>query len=403
MPNGSKRRAFNWYQLAPLRSGRAALIFLGSLLLLAGCDEDRGNPDPGPAPSVPVELGVEPVLTMLDQPLGLEALADGRLFIVQKTGRVMILADGELLPEPFLDIRELISTEGERGLLGIAFHPDFAGNGELYAYYSAAANGSGTVARFTVDATDPDRVDPDSHTVLLTVERDPAITFHYGGQLEFGPDGYLYIALGDAQNRDNAQRLDTLLGKLLRIDTAGNGAGEYGIPPDNPFAGQAGARGEIWAYGLRNPWRFSFDRLTGDLWISDVGEDRWEEVNFQPADSSGGENYGWGIMEGGDCFGGDSCDRSGLTLPRIQYANTGENCSVTGGFVYRGQLIPELQGRYVLGDFCSGTVWTADAASSWQLGVAAETGLQLTSFGQDAAGELYVMGYLGELERLVSP
>jgi glucose/arabinose dehydrogenase len=394
------------------------LLLLG-LTLLAGCTDppaDPGNGNgPGPLPPGPVSLALETVIPAgLQEPLGMEVANDGsgRLFLVEKGGTIRIHQDGTLQPGAFLDVSSLIRTEGERGLLGLAFHPEYASNGRLYVHYSGRESGDAVLAGYTVSA-DPDRVDPASARVLLTVDRREGDTVHNGGQIAFGPDGYLYLALGEGPPGDNSQRLDTLLGKILRIDVDGSGAGPaggYAIPPGNPFAGRADALPEIWAYGLRNPWRFSFDRETGDLWIADVGDRSWEEVNVQPA-GSGGQNYGWPLMEGRHCAGGATgCDQAGLTLPRIEYPHQGSGCtgSVTGGFVYRGSAFPELAGHYVFADFCRFIIMTAPVTADARLqpGIAAETGeFMSTSFGEDEAGELYMVGYGlendGTLHRLV--
>lgn len=403
-----------------IRSGSWIVLSLLSLAVLVGCTENPAPPDNGGGPQPgPVSLKLEPVIPAgLQQPLGMEVAHDGsgRLFIVEKGGLIRIFRNGMLLDQPFLDLSSRIWIDGgtmtERGLLGLAFHPDYAANGRLFVHYSAPVTGSATIEEYSV-GIDPDRVDLASGRVLLTVPRNARETFHNGGQIRFGPDGYLYIALGEGPPGDNSQQLDTLLGKILRIDVDAAGPDAYGIPPSNPFVGQAGARPEIWALGLRNPWRFSFDRDTDDLWIADVGESSWEEVNMQPAGSAGGQNYGWKIMEGRHCFGSASCDQSGLTLPRIEYPHVTApgRCSgsVTGGFVYRGDDIPELQGRYVFGDFCRFTIWTAEVTNAEQLKLefAADTGeFMATSFGEDEAGELYLIGYGldndGTLHRLIA-
>ncbi len=335
-------------------------------------------------------LSLERVVDGLARPLGVVAPGDGsgRLFVVLQGGRILVLAGGTLLPEPFLDLSDRVSCCGERGLLGLAFHPDFAANGLFFVNYTDTG-GDTVISRFAVSA-DADRADPTSEVEVLGYAQ--PFANHNGGQLAFGPDGYLYIGSGDGGSggdpANNGQSLDTLLGKLLRIDVDGS---PYAIPPDNPFAGNGGARPEIWAYGLRNPWRFSFDRATGDLFVGDVGQSSREEIDFQPAASGGGENYGWRRMEGTLCFDPPSnCDDGSLVVPILEYGHDA-GCSVTGGFRYRGRAVPELAGVYLFADFCSGTVWGAtEAGGAWSATVLAETGLAVSSFGEDEAGELYL-------------
>lgn len=318
-----------------------------------------------------------------------------RLFALERGGAIRVIRGGETLATPFLDLSGTVSTGGERGLLGLAFHPGFSGNGWFFVDYTDES-GDVVVERYAVSG-DPDVADPGSGLEILRVEQ-PAAN-HNGGMVAFGPDGYLYVALGDGGgDREAAQDLSSLLGTILRLDVGASTADQpYGIPPDNPFVGTEGAREEIWANGLRNPWRFSFDRQTGDLYIADVGEDELEEVNVQPASSGGGENYGWPILEGSECFGtAGGCSTSGLVLPVYEYPHVGEACSVTGGYVYRGSALPELQGRYFFGDFCGGWVRSFRA----QGGAAEDVqehrshlspGGNVFSFGQDLAGELYVV------------
>ena len=328
-----------------------------------------------------------------------------RLFVVQQNGVILILQGDEPLAPPFLDIGALVTFSGEQGLLGLAFHPEYATNGHFFVYYTDT-NGDNRVVRYTVSG-DPDVADAASDTLVLHIPH-PDFGNHNGGMLAFGPDGMLYIAPGDGGGGgdpdENAQDLGVLLGKMLRI---GVDALPYTIPTDNPFVGTAGARGEIWAYGLRNPWRFSFDRETGDLYIGDVGQGSWEEVNAQAAASGGGENYGWDIMEGTHCFEPMvGCDMTDLVLPVVEYANDGSTCAVTGGYVYRGSAVTSWIGHYLYADFCDGFVrsfryeggvaiderdWTTDLA-----------GLsQVSSFGEDAAGELYITTLGGNIYRIV--
>ncbi len=263
-----------------------------------------------------------------------------------------------MLPTPFLDISDRVeSGSSERGLLSVAFHPDYAENGRFFVNYTNK-DGDTVISRFQVTA-DPNVADAATETILLTIPQ--PFPNHNGGQLQFGPDGYLYVGMGDggaaADPQGNGQNEGTLLGAMLRLDVDGVSAeANYAVPADNPFINSEG-RNEIWATGVRNPWRFSFDRLTGDLFIADVGQNIWEEVNFQPANSSGGENYGWDIMEGMHCFSDDACDSSGTVLPIYDYQHENGRCSITGGYVYRGQQFPALTGNYFFGDYCTGEIW----------------------------------------------
>jgi glucose/arabinose dehydrogenase len=330
----------------------------------------------------------------------------GRLFIVKQTGEIRILINGTVLPIPFLDISDLVGCCGEQGLLGLAFHPDYANNGFFYVDYTDNA-GDTVVARYTVSAKDPNVADPASAYTILT--QDQPFSNHNGGQVAFGPDGYLYIALGDGGSggdpQDNSQNLRSWLGKILRVDINGDDfpgdpTRNYAVPPDNPFVGDPNAVDEIWAYGLRNPWRFSFDRVTGDLMIGDVGQGDWEEINFQPAASPGGENYGWDVLEGMHCFENvpmGSCEdflNGASTLPVLEYGH-GLGCSVTGGYRYRGVLYPSLEGIYFYSDLCSGRIWGAIRQNNgiWVSQQLLDTQLSVTTFGEDEAGELYLADY----------
>jgi glucose/arabinose dehydrogenase len=302
-------------------------------------------------------VGLQPVASGLERPVGIANAGDGsgRLFILEQVGRIRIVRDGELLSSPFLDISGRVgSSASEQGLLGLAFHPGYAENGLFFVNYTDQ-QGDTVVARFSVSA-DPNRADPASEAQILTLPQ-PAGN-HNGGHLAFGPDGYLYVGTGDGggagDQYGNGQNGGTLLGAMLRLDV--DGAQPYLIPAGNPFVDNPAVRDEIWALGLRNPWRYSFDRLTGDLYIADVGQNQYEEVNYQPADAPGGLNYGWPIMEGMHCFPADrDCARAGLTQPVVEYQHA-QGCSVTGGYVYRGQEFPALTGIYLFGDFCSGRI-----------------------------------------------
>jgi glucose/arabinose dehydrogenase len=327
----------------------------------------------------------------INLPVAITNAGDGsqRLFVVEKTGRVWIVVNGQTGVEPFLDIRDRVgSAASEQGLLGLAFHPDYESNGYFFVYYTDRA-GHTQVSRFQV-SDDPDRADPDSEEGVLAVDQ-PASN-HNGGQIAFGPDGALWIGLGDGggagDTYGNGQNKGTLLGSLLRIDVDEL---PYSVPADNPFVSEPGARPEIWAYGLRNPWRFSFDLATGDVYIADVGQNTYEEVNVVPA-SLAGLNYGWPIMEGQHCFGQSRCDQAGLTLPVAEYDHS-MGCSVTGGYVYRGQQFPALLGIYFFGDYCSSRVWAlARSSGVWQAVEVAPAPGRISTFGQAEDGEVYLAG-----------
>ncbi|HRD67364.1 MAG TPA: PQQ-dependent sugar dehydrogenase [Candidatus Competibacter sp.] len=334
------------------------------------------------------------VATGLAQPVAVAQAGDGsrRLFVALQSGQIVIFDGERVLPTPFLDIRDRVTSGGERGLLGIAFHPDFARNRFFFVNYTDRA-GNTVVSRFRAALRKPNVALPRSERLVLKVAQPYAN--HNGGQLQFGPDGYLYIGMGDGGSggdpENRAQDLGTLLGKLLRIDVDRR---PYRIPADNPFANRTDARPEIWALGLRNPWRFSFDRATGDLYIADVGQGSWEEVNFQSAGSPGGQNYGWRRMEGRHCFDPPSdCDDGTLTLPVLEYDH-GVGRSITGGYVYRGSRVPELVGRYVYGDFASGRLWAAHPMNgTWINEELPASAALISSFGEDEAGELYLVDY----------
>ena len=340
------------------------------------------------------EITLKQIVTGLNQPTTITHAGDLRLFITQQPGRIAILQMGatSVEPTPFLDLSSLVVCCGEQGLLGLAFHPHYAQNGFFYVDYTRKSDGATVIARYSVSATDPNRADPSSAQILLTIPQ--PFSNHNGGQLQFGPDGYLYIGMGDGGSGgdpgNRAQDLTQLLGKILRIDV--DSGTTYGIPPSNPFLGHSNARNEIWAYGVRNPWRFSFDRQTGDLWIADVGQDNFEEVNFQPATSIGGENYGWRRMEGTHCYNpSTNCQDSSMTLPITEYDHGSGRCSITGGYRYRGSKWSKLQGTYLYADWCSGTIWgVTQSNGAWVPRVVAQTSLHVTTFGEDVNGELYL-------------
>jgi glucose/arabinose dehydrogenase len=349
-----------------------------------------------------VQVRLREVASGLDSPIAIANAGDGseRLFITLQRGRVVILDGTRILPDPFLDIRTLVSCCGERGLLSVAFHPRYRTSGFFFVDYTDT-NGDTVVARYS-RSSDPNRADPESASVLLRVSQ--PFSNHNGGQLQFGPDGYLYIGMGDGGGGgdpgNRAQNLGTHLGKLLRIDV--DAEAPYAVPGDNPFVGSPLARPEIWAYGLRNPWRFSFDRATGDLLIADVGQNRFEEVNFVPASSHGGENFGWPILEGLHCFSPQTgCLTAGLTLPIIEYEHE-DGCSVTGGYRYRGTRYPEMRGVYFYGDYCSGKVWGAVEASggAWTATELLDTTAAISTFGEDEEGEIYLADHGGRIYSL---
>ncbi|HYO77937.1 MAG TPA: PQQ-dependent sugar dehydrogenase [Thermoanaerobaculia bacterium] len=347
---------------------------------------------------------LEPVVGGFNDPVTITHANDARLFIVEQTGLVRVFDPPQVRSEPFLDVRSLISTGGERGLLGLAFHPRYAENGFFFVNYTDR-NGDTAIVRYTRSSNDPNRADPASARTILRVDQPYAN--HNGGQLAFGPDGYLYIALGDGGSGgdpgNRAQNLSELLGKMLRIDV--DNGNPYAIPPTNPYVGRPGARGEIWASGLRNPWRCSFDRNFGDLWIADVGQGAWEEVSMQPFGSIGGENYGWRRMEGTHCFNpGTGCNDGTLVLPVIEYDHSFAACSVTGGYVYRGTRSRRLNDMYIYADFCNGRIMGARRQPSgiYVSQLLFDAPFTIATFGEDMHGELYVGDYnSGQIYRIV--
>lgn len=341
------------------------------------------------------QIGLETFAQGLNAPASINHAGDSRLFVVEQTGMIQIVDEqGEINSEPFLNIEDRISYGGERGLLGLAFHPDYETNGYFYVNYTGP-DGDTHVSEFSVSESDPDLANPDSERILLTI--DQPYSNHNGGEIRFGPEGYLYIGTGDGGSagdpENRAQDMTSLLGKMLRIDVDGV---PYLIPQGNPFVDDPDARDEIWSNGMRNPWRFSFDRETGDLWIADVGQNEYEEVNYEPAESNGGLNYGWRCYEGNHEYNTDGCqDQGAYTFPVHEYSHTQTGgCSVTGGFVYRGEEYPNMQGHYFFADYCNDKIWTLyDDNGNWETTFQGQfSGNNFATFGEDSAGELYVAG-----------
>ncbi|GAB5496791.1 MAG: PQQ-dependent sugar dehydrogenase [Phycisphaerales bacterium] len=351
------------------------------------------------------QVFAQPFASGLDRPVYMVAAPDNpdKFYVIEQEGAIRIIDNGTLLATPFLDIDPIVvgGTGGgnEQGMLGLAFSPDYETSGRFFVNYIGA--GSDTyVVEYLRSAADPNIADPNSARTIMTI--DQPFSNHNGGWMDFGPDGYLYIATGDGGSsndpQNHASRLNTLLGKLLRIDVSDDQV-TYTIPADNPFVGTAGAMEEIWAYGLRNPWRTSFDMMTGDLWIADVGQSSREEVNFQSASSAGGEHYGWrcreGLIENPSFPGCTPTPPTGFTDPIHDYNRSGGRCSVTGGYFYYGCEVPEFEGMYIFGDYCSGDIYTLDPANGNAVVAVANQGFGVSSFAQDADGEIYVMDLFG--------
>ncbi|MBE0698556.1 MAG: PQQ-dependent sugar dehydrogenase, partial [Anaerolineaceae bacterium] len=371
----------------------AALIFLPARSIVSG---------QSPAP-----ITVQHVIASgFTRPVVITHAGDGsnRLFVVEKTGKIKIVKNGAVLAQPFLDLTGQVSGGGEQGLLGLAFHPQYKTNGFFFIYYTDL-QGNTVVARYKVSSVNPDAADLASKKQVLSVVQ--PFSNHNGGTLAFGRDGYLYIGLGDGGSggdpNNNGQSLNTLLGKMLRVDI--NTSSPYLIPSSNPFVGVSGARGEIWAYGLRNPWKYSFDRETGDLYIGDVGQNQWEEIDFSAFASPSGLNFGWRCMEGTHAYSAVApCNNpaylANLTPPVTDYSHS-VGTSVTGGFVYRGSLFPDLRGRYYYADFGTGKIWslfrnsTQTPPFSAPVLELANTGINISGFGEDEAGEVYLADYSG--------
>jgi glucose/arabinose dehydrogenase len=382
------------------------LVFLCLILLLAAVPIAAQE---ATAPALPPDASAVTLTEIaggFTRPLYVTNAGDGsgRLFVVEQVGLIWVLENGTRLETPFLDVSALISPDAldlggysERGLLGLAFHPNYAENGQFFINYTDL-NGNTVVARYSISADDPNLADPNSAVVVLTQEQ--PYRNHNGGHMAFGPDGFLYIAMGDGGSagdpENRAQNLTTWLGKILRIDV---NAEAYAVPQANPFLGRSDAASEIWAYGLRNPWRFSFDEQTGDLYIADVGQNQYEEVNFQPGESAGGENYGWRVYEGEHRY--TDQEIPGTVFPVAEYTHS-QGVSITGGYVYRGEQIPSLQGIYLYADWGSGTIWwlARNQAGEWQYDVfIANSGHNISSFGVDEQNELYITDYSGLVYR----
>lgn len=366
------------------------------------------TPPPAERPALDT-LAIElvPVAEGFTRPLYLTHAGDGtgRLFLLEQPGRILILKDGAVNPNPFLDIVSIVGSDGnEQGLLGLAFHPNYTENGFFFVNYTDK-QGDTIIARYQVSPDNPDVADPNTAKVLLTI--DQPYRNHNGGQVAFGPDGYLYIGMGDggaANDPENrGQSLNELLGKILRIDID-NGE-PYGVPETNPFVNDSAARPEIWSYGWRNPWRFSFDEANGDLYVADVGQNQYEEIHVELAGTESGQNYGWRLMEGAHCFNPTDCDPAAqsLVLPVTEYDHA-VGCSVTGGYVYRGSQFPELDGVYFYGDYCSGILWGLrhEADGQWSQAELLRTQETISSFGQDEAGEIYLIDHQGQIFQLAN-
>lgn len=351
------------------------------------------------------QIQLNQIVSGIDRPVLVTHGGDnsGRLFIVEQRGKIRIFNNGALLNAPFLDITNRIQCCGERGLLSVAFPPGYGANKfHFYVNYTNSI-GNTIVSRFALISAD--QADPDSEEILLDIGQ--PFENHNGGQLAFGPDGMLYIGMGDGGNAGdpfgNSQNLNSLLGKMLRIDVESN-VNPYAIPANNPFNNLQNVRPEIWSYGLRNPWRFSFDRATGDLYIADVGQNLFEEVNMQDSSSKGGENYGWNIVEGMNCFNNSNCDTNGLAMPQAVYSHGEDKCSVTGGYVYRGTTFSGLQGIYFFGDFCSGQVAGLRRTNAgWESALLLNTPHLITSFGEDESGNIYLTDSGGVVFQIIEP
>jgi glucose/arabinose dehydrogenase len=382
-----------------------------ALLLIAvagvGAQDDEAETVPDETRFDPADYQWTQVVAGLDNPILLTNAGDGtgRMFAVEQNGFVLLLEDGTYNPEPFLDVTEALPRTviqgrySEQGLLGMAFHPEFATNGEFFIAYTKQDGGL-VVARFNVLEDDPNRADPESGQEVLVL--DEPFDNHNAGMLAFGPDGYLYVAIGDGGGSgdplNNGQKADNLYSSIIRIDIDQE---PYAIPEDNPFLDDDRFAPEIWVMGLRNPWRFSFDRENGDMYIADVGQERFEEISFVPGDVNGGLNFGWATYEGNEIFKAEIEPVTDVTPPIIAYDHS-FGCSVTGGYAYRGEALAELDGVYIYGDYCNGNIWFAyqDEDGEWQDDLMWMSEYVISSFGEDEAGEVYLVDYKGEIYRL---
>ena len=383
-----------------------AIVFL--IALVTACGGGGGTLTTTPPPSGTPSIALTPFVSGFSAPVDFQTPDDGsgRIFIVQQSGTIRIISGGSLLPTPFLDISSKVNFDGgEQGLLGLAFHPNYSQNKLFYLNYDRLSGGQmqTVIAEYQL-SPDPNAADPASERILLMVNQ--PFPNHKGGQMAFGPDGFLYIAFGDGGSEGdpmgNGQNRQTLLGKIVRIgvDAPFSTGLQYAIPSDNPFVGTSD-RGEIWAYGFRNPWRFSFERGTGRLFVADVGQDKYEEVDLVQK----GLNYGWNTMEGAHCFNPPSgCNMTGLTLPIAEYDHS-EGDTEIGGYVYHGTAVPSLVGTYVFGDFSNGKIWQlTESSGTWTRTSLLSSGHNMSTFGQDAAGELYVVDYVnGSVFKITAP
>ncbi|HHO54806.1 MAG TPA: glucose dehydrogenase [Trueperaceae bacterium] len=370
-----------------------SLLLLVLLLSSASCSQEQKQ-----------ETGVvfSEFAKGFSQPVGLFHAGDrsGRLFVLEQAGIIKLIKDGKVQARAFLDIRDIVGSGGERGLLGLAFHPKFEYNGYFFVNYTDK-KGNTTIARYKV-SNDNNIADNKSQKIIMTIKQ--PYSNHNGGNIAFGPDGYLYIGTGDGGSggdpEGNGQSIASLLGKILRIDI--DNAEPYSIPDTNPYkySKAANVKREIWAIGLRNPWRFSFDSKTGDLYIADVGQNKYEEVNFQTKNSTGGENYGWNTMEGLHCYNASSCNQDALVMPILEYEHNKEGgFSITGGYVYHGS-VQTLQNKYIFADYVSGNIWQAENKNGWQKTLIAKTNYSISSFGQDENGELYIVNHKGIIYKI---
>jgi len=387
------------------------IVLIGSVLMIllpTACALSAGQPsqqvDPCSVrfPTTVPQVELQVLANGFTRPVYLTHAGDGsgRLFVVEQAGVIRIVREGKISATPFLDIRDRVESGGEKGLLSVAFHPKYKENGRFFVNYTRRKDGvlKTIIAEYKVSPSNPDVADR-AEKIILEIEQ--PFANHNGGLNKFGPDGLLYIGMGDGGAAGDpfnfAQNLESLLGKFLRIDIEKE---PYAIPQDNPFVGRSDARGEIWAYGLRNPWRFSFDRCTGRLFAGDVGQNRIEEIDLIEK----GKNYGWRIMEGSQCFEPSTgCNTQGLELPIAEYDHS-LGCSVTGGYVYRGTQFPTLIGHYLFGDFCSGRIWslTEDPQGRWTTRQLIDSPFSISSFGEDEQGELYVIHYGGAIYRVTA-